>query len=87
MSRTIETKNIKWHETCKCKCGLDATICTNKQHWNNDRCQCGCKELIHRGVCDKDFICDPRNCECDYKACDFSEYLDHKNCICKKKGW
>ena len=84
MSRTIETKNIKWHEICKCKCGLDATICNNKQHWNNDRCQCGCKELIYRGVCDKDFIWNPSNCECDYKACDFSEYLDYKNCICKK---
>ena len=87
MSRTIETKNIKWHEICKCKCGLDATICNNKQHWNNDRCQCGCKELIYRGVCDKNFIWNPSNCECDYKACDFSEYLDYKNCICKKKGW
>ena len=26
MSRTYETRHIKWHETCKCKCRLDA-IC------------------------------------------------------------
>ena len=30
MSRTNETKNTKWHETCKCKCRLDATVCNNK---------------------------------------------------------
>ena len=28
-SRTNETRHIKWHETCKCKCGLDASVCNN----------------------------------------------------------
>ena len=56
MSRTNETKNIKWHETCKCECRLDAIVCNNKQRWNNDTCRCECKELIHKGVCDKDLI-------------------------------
>ena len=29
MSRTNETRHIKWHKTCKykCKCRLDASIC------------------------------------------------------------
>ena len=31
MSRINETRHIKWHETCKCKCRLDASICNNKQ--------------------------------------------------------
>ena len=31
MSRTNETRHIKWHETCKCKCRLDAIVCYNKQ--------------------------------------------------------
>ena len=31
MSRTNETRHIKWHETCKCKCRLDASACNNKQ--------------------------------------------------------
>ena len=44
MSRTNETRHIKWHKTCKCKCRLDASVCNNKQHWNNDQCQCECKE-------------------------------------------
>ena len=31
MSRTNETRHIDWHETCKCKCRLDASVCDNKQ--------------------------------------------------------
>ena len=86
MSRTNETRHIKWHETCKCKCRLDASVCNNKQRWNNDKCRCECKELIHKGVCDKDFIWNPSNFEFGYnKASDFSEYLDYKNCICNKR--
>ena len=27
MSRSNETRHIKWHETCKCKCRLDASVC------------------------------------------------------------
>ena len=31
MSRTNKVRRIKWHETCKCKCRLDASVCDNKQ--------------------------------------------------------
>ena len=31
MSRTNETRHIKWHETCKSKCRLDAKVCNNKK--------------------------------------------------------
>ena len=27
MSRINETRHIKWHDTCKCKCRLDASVC------------------------------------------------------------
>ena len=43
ISRTNETRHIKWHETCKCKCRLDASVCNNKQRWNDDKCRCECK--------------------------------------------
>ena len=33
MPRTNETRHIEWHETCKCKCRLDASVCNNKQRW------------------------------------------------------
>ena len=46
MSRTNETRHIKWHKTCKCRCRLDASICNNKQRWNDDKCRYECKELF-----------------------------------------
>ena len=33
MSRTNETRNIKCHETYKCRCRLDASFSNNKQRW------------------------------------------------------
>ena len=86
MTRTNETKYIKWHEPCKYECRLNAIVCNNKQRSNNDKCQCECKELIDKGVCDKGYASNPSNCECKCnKSCDFSEYLDYKNCIYKKR--
>ena len=86
MLRTNETKNIKWHETCKCKCRLDAIVCNNKQHWNKNKCRCKCKELINKSVCDRRYAWNPSNCECECnKSCDFSEHLDYKNCVCLHK--
>ena len=34
ISRTNETRYIKWPETYKCICRLDASACNNKQRWN-----------------------------------------------------
>ena len=81
-----KTKHIEWHETCKCKCRLDASVCNNKQRWNDDKCRCECKELIDKGVCDKGFIWNPSNCKCECdKLCDVGEYLDYENCKRRKK--
>ena len=82
MSRTNETKNIKWHKTCK----LDAIVCNDKQLWKKNKCRCECKEPINKSACDKDFIWNPSNCECECnKSCDFSEHLDCKNYKCRKR--
>ena len=36
-------------------------------------------------MCDKGFIWNPSNCECECdKSCDIGEYLDYKNCKCRK---
>ena len=53
MLETNEARHIKWHETCKCICRLDASVCNNKQRWNKDKCRCECKELIEKGRYDK----------------------------------
>ena len=86
ISKANETRHIKWHKTCKFKCGLDASVCNNKQRSNEDKCRCKCKELVDKGMLDKGFIWNPSNCEreCD-KSCDIGEYLDYKNCKCRKK--
>ena len=62
MSRTNETKKIKWHETCKCECRLDAIVCNDKKRWNNDKCRSECKKLINKSVCDRGYAWNPSNC-------------------------
>ena len=41
--------------------------------------------MIDKGICDKEFIWNPNNCEgeCD-KLCDTGQYLDYKNFKCRK---
>ena len=36
MSRTNETRHIEWHETFTSKCRLNASVCNQKQGWNED---------------------------------------------------
>ena len=81
VSGTDETRPIEWHERCKCKCRFDSSVCNNKQRWNDDKCRCELKGMIDKGACDKGFILNPSNSDSEcYKSCDFSEYLDYKNC-------
>ena len=43
------------------------------QQWNENKCRCECKELIDGGICNKGFIGNPSNCECECdKNCDFN---------------
>ena len=86
MSRTNETRYIEWHETCKCKCRLDANVYNNKKRCNNNKCRCESKELIYKGLYDKGSVLNSSNCECECdKLCDVGEYLDYENFKCRKK--
>ena len=86
VSGTNETRHIEQHETCKCQSRLDASVCNNKQTRNEDKCKCECKELIDKEACDKEFIQNPSNYECECnKSGDIGEYLDYKNCKCRRK--
>ena len=84
---TNQTKHIEWHETCKCKCRVDSSVCSNKQRWNEDKCRCERREeLSDKGRCDKGFILNSSNCNCECdKSCDIGEYLDYINCRCRQK--
>ena len=83
MARINETRQIVWHESCKCICKLTSAVCNSRQIWNEDKCRCQCKEdLINKMVCDKGYTWNS-TCECD-KLCDIGQYLDYKNCVFRK---
>ena len=65
---------------------VNASVCNNKQRRIKDKCRCECKELIGKGICDKGFIWNPSNCDCECdKSYDVREYLDYEDCKCRKK--
>ena len=79
-------QETEWRETCKCECKFGADVCNNKHHQNKEKCRYEYKEFNDKGVCNKGFIWNPSNCECECdKACDVGEYLDYENCKCRKK--
>ena len=42
--------------------------------------------MIDKGTCDKGFVWNPSNCECECdKLCDVGQYLDYANCKCRKR--
>ena len=58
----------------------------HKLRWNKDKCKYECRELVDKKKCDKGSIWNPSNCNCKCdKSCDIKEYLDFKNCKCKRK--
>ena len=82
-----ETRNVLWHESWKCVCKLNSSICNNKQIWNSDTCRCDCNEDFAGIIsCPKGYTWNPSICECQCdKWCKSGQYLDHKNCVCKNK--
>ena len=63
-----ETRNVLWHESCKCLCKLNSSVCNNKQIWNTDTCRCDCNEdFADIMTCNKGYMWNPSTCEyhCD----------------------
>ena len=56
MSGVNETRVIVPHESCKCKCGSNESVCNSKQKWNPDECLRECKELDDWGSCKGDYM-------------------------------
>ena len=82
-----ETRNVLWHESCKCACRLNSSACNSKQIWNSDTRKCNCNEDFAGIInCTKGCTWNPSTCECQCDTwCKPSQYLDHKNCVCKNK--
>ena len=87
LTRLNETRNVLWHESCKCVCRLNSSVCNSKRIWNSDTCRCDCNEHFAGIIsCDKGYTWNPSTCECQCDTwCKPGQYLDHKNCICKNK--
>ena len=85
--RLNETRNVLWHESCKCVCKLNSSVCNNNQIWNSYTCRCDYNEDFAGKIsCAKGYMRNPSTCECQCdKWCKKGQYLDHKNCVCKNK--
>ena len=44
LTRLNETRNVLRHESCKCVCPLNSSVCNIKQIWNSYTCRCDCNE-------------------------------------------
>ena len=78
LMRLNETRKVLWHESCKCVCQLNSSVCNSKQIWNSDTCRCNCNEDFAGIIsCDKGYTWNPNTCEC--------QCICIKHCICKNK--
>ena len=87
LMRLNETCNVLWHESCKCVCRLNSSVCISKQIWNNDTCRCDCNEDF-AGImtCNKGNTWNQSTCACECEMwCKPGQYLDYKRCVCKNK--
>ena len=46
-----ESKSLTKHISCKSKCKLYGRKCNSIQKWNNNKCQCDCKNMKEHHVC------------------------------------
>ena len=67
MERINHTRQIIWHESCKCICRLTKSICDSRQILNKNKCTCECREELIDKECDR--------------SCCIGEYLDYKTCV------
>ena len=82
-----ETRNVLWHESCKCVCRLNSLVCNSKQICNSDTRRCDCNDDFASIInCTKGYTWNPSTCECQCDMwCKLGQYLDHKNYACKNK--
>ena len=73
LMRLNETRNVLWHESCKCVCQLNSSACNSKQICdtcificNSDTCSCDCNEDF-AGImtCNKGYMWNPSTCACE----------------------
>ena len=87
LMRLNKTRNVLQHESCKCVCRLNSSVCNSKQIWNSDTCRCDCNDDFAGIInCTKGYTWNPSTCACECDMwCKPGQYLDHKNCAYKNK--
>ena len=87
LMRVSETRNVLWHESCKCVCRLNSSVRNSKKIWNSDTCSFDCNEDF-AGImtCNNGYIWNPSTCTCECEMwCKPGQYLDYKKWVCKNK--
>ena len=86
ISRTNETRYMKFHKTCKCKYRLNASVCNNiNKDGMKIKADVNEKNWLIKVVVIKELF-GSIVIECEYdKLCDTGEYLDYENGKCRKK--
>ena len=57
-----EAKTMEKHISYHCKCKSNNTTCNSNQKWNNETCQCVCKNYC---TCKEDYRWNPSTCACE----------------------
>ena len=61
----ILSKILTKHISCEYICKFDGRKCNSNQKWNNDKCQCECKNPKEKNTCEKDYIWNHTTCSCE----------------------
>ena len=64
ISQQNELRGIEFHESCKCNCLLNETVCNDKQKWNKNKCRWECLKIEE---CDNTFFWNIFNCRFEHK--------------------
>ena len=62
ITKMNETKSLIKYISCDCKCKFNGTTCNSNEKWNNETCQCECKNYHkYKKDCSRNrgkFICE-----------------------------
>ena len=63
ITRINGAKTLVKHISCDWKPIFNSTTCNSDQKWNNNKCQCECKNCR---TCTKDYSWNPSTCICEH---------------------
>ena len=75
MTLTNTTKQVQFHESCKCVCKINSSVCSEKQRLNENKCRCEC--LVNK-KCQNDSVWNYSNCECEFAK--VSKLISEEEC-------